>query len=499
MSRKVVVTSGPSSTYPQRAYRNPTDALVKFLDYKHKTEWAVWEFRAEGTGYPDSEVHGRIRHYPWPDHHPPPFAIIPNIMASMRNWLKDREAVKLKRVVVVHCKAGKGRSGTIACSYLISEEGWAVKDALARFTERRMRVGFGAGVSIPSQLRYVGYVDRWAKNGKLYVERKVEIVEVQAWNLRDGVKVAIEGYIEEGRKIKTIHVFTKHEQTVVDATSQDLPASPELLSPASGTETSSIRSPISPVPSSTTSSSANPAVIYRPKSRIIVPTNDINVDLERRNRATYGLTMVTSVAHVWFNAFFEGLGPENSGNALTSGVFEIEWDAMDGLKGSKSKGTRALDRLAVVWKVVEDDEAIPKIITEPAAGEQVPQNQPADWHGEEKKEKDLGVRSKSPASNDVSRAGSLRGTRAEAKMEADVENDSQDADDDSLAGVKTHGMDGTYDDRAEEDLRHGGDDADSKLKTRSVNMVGLDRVVDVVQGLKHAKIKGMGQDDGPKG
>ena len=411
-------------------------------------------------------------------------------MASMRNWLKDPEAAKLKRMVVVHCKAGKGRSGTVACSYLISEEGWTVSDALARFTERRMRVGFGAGVSIASQLRYVGYVDRWAKNGKLYVERKVEILEVHAWNLRDGVKIAVEGYVEDGRKIKTIHVFTKHEQTVVDANSQDLPTSPELLSPDTGAKTSSTLSPTSLSPLSTASPSAKPAVIYRPESRLIVPTNDINIDLERRNRAAYGLTMVTSVAHVWFNAFFEGLGPENSGKALTGGVFEIEWDAMDGLKGSKSKGTKALDRLAVVWKVVEDDQDIPKIITEPAAGEQVSQNQAADRQGEEKDERNLGVRSESPASNDISRAGSLRKSRVEPNAEAGDEDTSPVSDDDYMVGVKTHGMDGADDDRAEDDLRHGGDDADAKRKTHSVNMVGIGRVADIVQGLKNAKIKG---------
>ncbi|KAK1907553.1 hypothetical protein P3342_005880 [Pyrenophora teres f. teres] len=114
----IIATSGPSGTYPQRAYRNPLDALVKFLDSKHGDDWAIWEFRAEGTGYPDSEVHNRVYHYPYPDHHPPPFALIPNIMASMRNWLHEKPG----RVAVVHCKAGKGRSGTASCSYLISEE-----------------------------------------------------------------------------------------------------------------------------------------------------------------------------------------------------------------------------------------------------------------------------------------------------------------------------------------------------------------------------------------
>lgn len=99
----------------------------------------------------------------------------------MRNWLEDDSGKE--RVVVVHCKAGKGRSGTVACSYMISEQGWTVEDALRRFTAKRMRSGFGAGVSIPSQLRWVAYVDRWSKHGKIYTERLIEVVEVHVWGL----------------------------------------------------------------------------------------------------------------------------------------------------------------------------------------------------------------------------------------------------------------------------------------------------------------------------
>ena len=83
--------SGPSQTYPQRAYRNPLDRLVAYLDSKHGDGWSIWEFRAEGTGYPDEAVYGRIRHYPFPDHHPPPFGLVPLIMGSMRVWLKGED------------------------------------------------------------------------------------------------------------------------------------------------------------------------------------------------------------------------------------------------------------------------------------------------------------------------------------------------------------------------------------------------------------------------
>ncbi|CRK37974.1 hypothetical protein BN1708_020429, partial [Verticillium longisporum] len=65
-----------------------------------------------------------------------------------------------------------------------------------------MRPKFGAGVSIPSQLRTVSYVDRWARHGKKYVDCPIEIVEIHVWGLRSGVKVDIEGFADAGRRIQ---------------------------------------------------------------------------------------------------------------------------------------------------------------------------------------------------------------------------------------------------------------------------------------------------------
>ncbi|OJJ47096.1 hypothetical protein ASPZODRAFT_132035 [Penicilliopsis zonata CBS 506.65] len=425
----IIATSGPSATYPQRAYRNPLDELVAFLDSKHDKDWCIWEFRAEGTGYPDSEVYGRIHHFPWPDHHPPPFALIPSIVGSMKNWLhrlddgEDSGSSKLKhkgknRVAVVHCKAGKGRSGTVACSYLISQEGWSLQDALKRFTERRMRSGFGDGVSIPSQVRWVGYVHRWTNQmAKKYIERPVEILEIHVWGLRDGVKVAVEGFVDEGKKIKCFHLFHRNERTVVDdghpvpsfeknnhthnknATGAPISAvSPRsnFVSPSSGSSETVI-APTSPAVSSTPDpppAKQVSAILLRPSKPVILPTSDINIDFERRSKAAYtGWAMVTSVAHVWFNAYFEG------GDTHTSGVFETEWEVMDGIKGSGRKGVKALDRLKVVWRYPPRSQlgleelgkedvgpVVEKVIGEPEPGEPIPESHPADWRGENTEE-----------------------------------------------------------------------------------------------------------------
>ncbi|KAI0804000.1 phosphatases II [Xylaria sp. FL0064] len=504
----IIATSGPSQTYPQRAYRNPLDRLVKFLDSQHGKNWAIWEFRAEGTGYPDELVYNRIRHYPWPDHHPPPFRLVPMIIASMRNWLsgndldadasdvaghsttklanKFLDALKDKkneRVVVVHCKAGKGRSGTMACSFLIAECGWTPEQAIARFTERRMRPNFGPGISIPSQRRWLTYVDRWTKGGKKYVDRELEIVEIHVWGLRDGVKLAVEGFADQGKKIKVFHTFTKKERQVVEgnapggsgmidmmyemagygsapaAEQQDIVAADNINgkhsmasttsptsdnTPVSATSTTPKQGSVKNAPklisrisrtgstrskrskSANTSSSSSPppnddqpepggmAVIFKPETPIRIPNSDVNITIERRHRApkSVGLTMVTAVAHVWFNAFFEGNGPEQGGTPDDTGVFEIEWDKLDGIKGSSQKGTRAADRIAVVWKTIAPEVGgRESVIGQPSIHDPVPQMQAADWKGDNyedpEQQKHLGLRVQSPDSASVSKASSI--------------------------------------------------------------------------------------------
>ncbi|GAW20183.1 hypothetical protein ANO14919_096800 [Xylariales sp. No.14919] len=552
----IIATSGPSQTYPQRAYRNPLDRLVKFLDSEHGKNWAIWEFRAEGTGYPDQLVYNRIRHYPWPDHHPPPFRLVPMIIASMRNWLngndlgadtsdslehKSRLAIKVLdalkdkkngRVVVVHCKAGKGRSGTMACSFLIAECGWTPEQATARFTERRMRPNFGPGVSIPSQLRWLTYVDRWAKGGKKYVDRELEIVEIHVWGLRDGVKLAVEGFVEQGKKIKVFHTFTKKERQVVEGnapggsgmvdmmyemagygpgstteqgigetdkpddntnistatspTGNDTPTSatsqtskqastkksPKLISRLSRTASTRTKTP-KPVPDSSATSLSDDnepepggmAVIFKPQAPLRIHNSDVNISIERRHRApkTVGLTMVTAVAHVWFNAFFEGNGPEQDGIPDDTGVFEIDWDKLDGIKGSSQKGTRAADRIAVVWKsIVPEGGAQETIIDQPNVSAPVPQMQAADWKGdndEDPEEKHLGLRVQSPDSEGVSKASSIIDQDLSTK-------EGKGKEEDDFAGLKSHVS------NKEEEVHTSGDTAGGIESDKTENSQG---------------------------
>jgi PTEN phosphatase family protein len=66
-------------------------------------------------------------------------------------------------VIAVHCKGGKGRTGTMICIWLLeSRECSNAKEALNKFGDRRTNWDKGnifQGVETPSQSRFVGYYD----------------------------------------------------------------------------------------------------------------------------------------------------------------------------------------------------------------------------------------------------------------------------------------------------------------------------------------------------
>ena len=175
----------------------------------------------------------------------------------------------------------------------------------------------------------------------------------------------------------------------------------------SGTATPVSRGPSSP--SSETDSvkgdqTDGQAVIFKPNKPVILPTSDVNIALERKSLAP-GLSVTTAVAHTWFNVFFEGQGPEKLAlkpeeRPLDGGVFSVDWEEMDGIKGSRQRGAKAVERIDVVWKVAVEGNALDRDglrgtasmtgeeIEEPREGIAVKEPGPADWRGEDRRKVD---------------------------------------------------------------------------------------------------------------
>lgn len=98
-------------------YRNKRSDAKKFLDERHGKNYWVFNFcPVRENGYGKEVFEGRVSRWPFPDHHAPPLAVLPLAAREISNWLRGSP----DRVAVLHCKAGKGRSGTLACAYLLT-------------------------------------------------------------------------------------------------------------------------------------------------------------------------------------------------------------------------------------------------------------------------------------------------------------------------------------------------------------------------------------------
>ena len=77
-----------------------------------------------------------VEHIPLHDHNPPKFHQIDQFCSIIHKWLEE----KPNNVAAVHCKAGKGRTGTmISCYYLYSNKYDNPFDAMEAFSCKRCK------------------------------------------------------------------------------------------------------------------------------------------------------------------------------------------------------------------------------------------------------------------------------------------------------------------------------------------------------------------------
>ncbi|KAA8547942.1 hypothetical protein F0562_004371 [Nyssa sinensis] len=130
-------------------YRNPLWQVKSVLDMRHQGHYKVYNLCIE-EAYDPSHFHGRVETFPFDDNHVPPLHMIKKFCESVDSWLSSDP----KNIAVVHCMAGKGRTGLMVCAYLVYS-GMTSEEALRVYAHKRTTNN--EGVSIPSQRRYVGY------------------------------------------------------------------------------------------------------------------------------------------------------------------------------------------------------------------------------------------------------------------------------------------------------------------------------------------------------
>lgn len=106
--------------------------------------------------------------YPFDDHNAPPFELIVQFCRNVEEWLAQDK----QNVAVIHCKAGKGRTGLMICCWLLFSRTWKTADEALDFYAA-MRTYNKKGVTIPSQIRYVRYFGESMLLEKPEVETKL--------------------------------------------------------------------------------------------------------------------------------------------------------------------------------------------------------------------------------------------------------------------------------------------------------------------------------------
>eukprot|EP00735_Rhodelphis_limneticus_P010414 TRINITY_DN3157_c0_g1::TRINITY_DN3157_c0_g1_i1::g.3663::m.3663 TRINITY_DN3157_c0_g1::TRINITY_DN3157_c0_g1_i1::g.3663 ORF type:complete len:564 (-),score=66.38,sp/Q9LT75/PTN2A_ARATH/38.57/6e-82,PTEN_C2/PF10409.4/2e-10,Y_phosphatase3/PF13350.1/2e-06,DSPc/PF00782.15/2e-05,Y_phosphatase/PF00102.22/0.00081,Y_phosphatase2/PF03162.8/0.023,PTPlike_phytase/PF14566.1/0.063,DUF3316/PF11777.3/0.17 TRINITY_DN3157_c0_g1_i1:291-1982(-) len=132
-------------------YRNPVEEVIRFLEQKHPDHYKIYNLCIERVY--DPELFGcKVASFPFEDHNCPPVEILHPFAMSAKQWLLQN----MDNVVVVHCKAGKSRTGLMICVLLLFL-GFSktAKEAIDFYNRRRTHDL--KGLTLASQQRYVGY------------------------------------------------------------------------------------------------------------------------------------------------------------------------------------------------------------------------------------------------------------------------------------------------------------------------------------------------------
>uniref|UniRef100_A0A8C4VR46 Phosphatidylinositol-3,4,5-trisphosphate 3-phosphatase n=1 Tax=Gopherus evgoodei TaxID=1825980 RepID=A0A8C4VR46_9SAUR len=153
---RIIAMSFPSSG-KQSFYRNPIKEVARFLDTKHKDHYTIYNLCSE-KGYDPVYFHYRVERVFIDDHNVPSLEDMLKFTANVREWMKKDE----KNIIAIHCKGGKGRTGTMVCTWLIDSDQFE-----------------------SAKSRYVGYYEilKNKYNLKLPPERQLKIKNIKIYSI----------------------------------------------------------------------------------------------------------------------------------------------------------------------------------------------------------------------------------------------------------------------------------------------------------------------------
>ncbi|CAK0842334.1 unnamed protein product [Prorocentrum cordatum] len=147
----------PAVGFRNTFVRNSLHEVARFFKINHRGHFRVYNACPE-MPYPEEpfkKVGGSMTCFQIQDHSPPRMEQFLAFLADAREFRGESQ----DNVIAVHCKAGKGRTGSLCCAWLLyAKRQKTPEQALQVFAQRRTDTRIARklrGVETPSQVRYV--------------------------------------------------------------------------------------------------------------------------------------------------------------------------------------------------------------------------------------------------------------------------------------------------------------------------------------------------------
>ena len=151
-----VIAMGFPSIGCETIYRNSLNDVINFFHTKHNDKVKIYNLCLEKSRIYNKNlfINSSVGLFPATDHNPCPIKLILEFCIDICLFLLKNPS----SVAAVHCKAGKGRTGVMICSYLIFSNLCETSEKAFRYYAR-IRTKNYTGVTIPSQKRYIQYFE----------------------------------------------------------------------------------------------------------------------------------------------------------------------------------------------------------------------------------------------------------------------------------------------------------------------------------------------------
>ena len=165
---KIIAMSFPAEGF-ESLYRNRIEDVSSFLQKTHKKNYLIINLSNRKYNYKHFE--NKVYDVKWPDHYPCPFlSYLETIIFSVEFLLNEK-----KNIIAVHCQAGKGRTGSLINSILLTSGKFEkVKKANEFYKHKR-----SVKVDRNSQICYLNYfknfLDYKCKGMNLFPKRLVSV------------------------------------------------------------------------------------------------------------------------------------------------------------------------------------------------------------------------------------------------------------------------------------------------------------------------------------